>query len=270
MIGAICLLVAACGSDEPEAVAQAEESLAPASTDAGEPDDAEASVGDAVETTDVDQGATDAQDDGETAPDATEDAADAESDADDADDTDDPGGLDAATLGDRGLRIPGLELPDDSSATTEPTATPAAAPTSTPEPEPVSVEPTPTPEPTPTSPPLNDPLQPQTQLPQEAVPSDDLEIDGPPTDDGTDIEIISDAGVLACATTEAAIEFLDRGDLTRTQEALQSAGALASTASEPAIAALATQMSSAGRDSDASFEAIVAMLSACAQYGYEV
>lgn len=275
MIGALCLLLAACGSDEPAAVAEAEESLASASTDAVEPEDAEEQVGDAVETT----GETASQDDGDSAePDATDgdqtetpESDDSQSNADRADDPDDPGGLDAATLGDRGLRIPGLELADDSEATT-PTATPTAAPapTSTPEPEPVSVEPTPTPAPTPTSPPLNDPLQPQPQLPQQPVPSDNLEIDGPPTDDGSDIEIISDAGILACATTEAAIEFLDRGDLTRTQEALQSAGALASAASESEIASLATQMSSAGRDSDASFDAIVAMLSACAQYGYEV
>lgn len=270
VIGAICLLLAACGSDEPEAVAQAEESLAPVSTDAVDGRDDDELVTGAAETTD--QGATEAQDDGDsTELDAADQPETPESERDEAEDADDPGGLDAATLGDRGLRIPGLELPEDDDVA-EPTVAPAAAPepTSTPAPEPVSVEPTPTPAPTPTSPPLNDPVVPQAQLPQQPVPSDDLQIDGPPTDDGSEIEIISDSGILACATAEAAIEFLDRGDMTRTQQALQSAGALASTASESAIAALATQMSSAGRDSDASFDAIVAMLSACAQYGYEV
>ena len=147
----------------------------------------------------------------------------------------------------------------------------APEPTATAEPEPVSVEPTPTPAPTPTPPPQNDPVgQPPTQLPQGPVPSDDLVVQGPPTDDGSDIEIISDAGILACVTVESAIQFLDRGDLGRTSETLEAAAAFAANASESGIAALASQLSSAGRDSDASFDAIAATLSACARYGYEV
>lgn len=282
-ICAFCLLLAACGSDEPGTVAQADESLAPASTpaasdasgddgavDAGNADQAaDASDSDANDTAD-DDGAegTGAEGNGDT------ESAEAADSSDDDDSDDEPRkGLDKETIGDRGLRIPGEERPEAEPNAAEPTVTAAAVaePTATPEPEPVSVEPTPTPAPTPTPPPQNDPVgQPPAQLPQGPVPSDDLVIQGPATDDGSDIEIISDAGILACVTVESAIQFLDRGDLGRTSETLQAAGAYAASASESGIAALASQLSSAGRDSDASFDAIAATLSACARYGYEV
>lgn len=270
---AVCMLLTACGSDAPETATQAEESVASAVNS-----ESADSAADDTNSVDVASDAPDAGDtDADTDPTAGADNANATADGDssgDASGAEAAPGLDEESIGDRGLRVPGEERPEgDESEPVDPSVTPTAAPapTATPEPEQVSVEPTPTPAPTPTPPPQNDPVgQPPTQLPQGPVPSDDLEIQGPPTDDGSEIQVFSEAGVLACATTEAAIEFLDRGDLTRTEEALQSAGALASSASEPAIAALASQLSTTGRDSDASFDAIVAMLSACAQYGYEV
>ena len=265
------LTLGACGSDEPVENSQADtsSSTAPAAEDATqEPGSDEAQPDTAVDSGDTAEPAGTSPTPIPTTPPLDENGQ-VQTTPDD-DDADSAGGLDAETLGDRGLREPGEERSEDDADSTD-GSTPAAEATSTPESETVSVEPTPTPGPTPTSPPLNDPVAPPSaQLPDEPVPSDDLVIQGPPTDDGTDIPVFSNEGILACATTEAAIEFLDRGDLTRTEQALQSAAALASSASEAQIASLAPQLSTAGRNSDAAFDAIVAMLSACAQYGYEV
>lgn len=264
-ICALCLLLAACGNDDPQTATDA-----PA-TDQSSASTADASASDAVGN------AVDADSDGSTSSNGATGSNGATSSNDSADgslpgDSAEPqSGLDADTLGDRGLRLPGEEPDEADAPTVEPTVAPtASASPNTSEPEPVSVEPTPTPAPTPTPPPQNDPIEPQIQLPPVPVLSDDLVIPGPPTDDGSEIEVISDSGILACSTTEAAIEFLDVGDLTRTQETLQSASSHAASSSESGIAGLASQLSNTGNDSDASFNAIVAMLSACAQYGYEV
>jgi len=183
---------------------------------------------------------------------------------------------DSTSTGDRG----GRNLGDESTTQAEPAAIQTEEPTATsepvvaepvqqedPEPEATAVATTePLPPPTPTPPPT-----PNIAAPVDAgpLPSDEIVIQGPIVDESESANI-SDAGAIACALTESAIEFLDFGDVARMAGTLLEASQSAAQAAEPEISSMAANLAAAGASPDAAIDVIIATLSACAIHGYQV
>lgn len=271
MFACLALLAASCGTGDAESAS--DDRQAPSASASS---DAPVSAGDEpAGTTDDAQPESEQPAAAQSGDAADDDAADGDRGSRATDDADGPSlptpdpaatsSNDAASSDDDATAIDatGDEATDTSAGDQADAVTDDAEPT----PEPVAVvTPTATPVPVGSNP---DPILPQPVPTTGPVPSDDLAIPGPIADDALP-PTISEGGALTCATTEEAIEYLDAGDLTRMQATLNTAGAQASTAIESNISSLSTTLADLGPDPEAAFEAIVAMLSACAVHGYEV